>query len=152
MASKQESDDLRQADLWEACASGELSQMVRRLDGTQIRARRKQVFSTALLSTAVFACLVFVVGIMTGPYGGIRCSYCHSHMAEYYAHTTGKIVHEDSAFVGSMKIHLEKCAICRGKFGQMYPDMQAAGRSPVARPVTFEDLQPTFVAMAQRSW
>jgi len=140
-------------DPWEACPSGELGRMVQRLDTSQLRARRKQVFSTALLSTAVFACVVFVVGSMMDSnsthYGGIACSYCCSHFDEYQPHVAGELVHEDAAFVTSMRVHLEKCSFCHDRFNATYPGLLSAGCAPSTRPVALVALrqstrQPTL--------
>jgi hypothetical protein len=74
-------------DAWEACPEGELTQMVRRLDASQRWAVRKQVYTTALISTGVFACIVFAVGSLWGPdstlYGRITCRFCRDHFSDY---------------------------------------------------------------------
>jgi len=146
-------------DPWEACAAGELTQMVRRLDASQRHARRKQVYTTALLSTGVFACVVLAVGSLVGParnlYGGISCRYCRSHFAEYQPYVAGegdlagegvagRKADHDADFVGSMKTHLEKCTFCRAKFNAMYPDQRIAG-TVMTRPLAVTiAVQPMF--------
>lgn len=79
---------------WEACPSGQLTGMVRRLEASQRRAQRKQVFNTALLSTAVFAIVVLAAGTWMGPastsYGGIRCSVCRANFDAYNTHLSSR--------------------------------------------------------------
>ena len=126
---KQHSNDGRgddYEDQWDACPPGELSKMVHRLDASQYRARNQQVIKTALISSAVFACVVLALGSLAGPrgaqFGGINCDFCRSHMAEYQPHAAGEVVHQDTDFISSMKTHLEHCPICREKFNAMYPE------------------------------
>ncbi len=139
-------------DQWDACPGGELTQMVHRLDASQRRARSKQVFKTALVSTAVFACVVLAFGSVVGSvgpqYGGISCSYCRNHLAEYHPHVAGELVHQNAAFVASMKTHLEKCKLCRGKFNVMYPELSIAA-STANRPAIEFVVRPMF-AIGQR--
>jgi len=148
------SNEDRQLDPWEACPAGELSHMVQRLDATQRRARSKQVLRTALLSTAVFACVAFVAGSLMSPasnlYGGIPCSYCRDHFTDYQLHVAGERIQEDAAFVSSMKTHLEKCVFCRGKFNTRYPDQRIADLV-ATRPAVLIAMQPVF-AIGQQAW
>lgn len=141
----QQHDERQHDDAWDVCPAGELTQMVHRLDASQRRARSRQVYKTALLSTAVFACVVLALGSVVGfggsQYGGINCDFCRGHLAEYYPHAAGELVHQDAAFVTSMKTHLEKCQLCRGKFNTMYPDFSTAS---TARPTMKIAMQPMF--------
>ena len=107
-----------------------------------------RVYSTALVSTAVFACVVFGslgVSSVLDPRstGGISCEYCRNHLAEYYPHAAGELVHDDAEFVASMKTHLEKCTFCRGKFNAMYPELSTASLS--TRPTLALAMQPMLV-------
>ncbi len=124
-------DGNRRDEQWDACPGGELMQMVHRLDASQRRARGMQVAKTALLSTAVFACVVLALGSFMGSgdlqLGGIHCDYCQGRLAEYYPHAAGELVHEDATFVTSMETHLENCEFCRGKFNAMYPELNTTG-------------------------
>ena len=143
------SKEKENSDSWEACPPGELSQMVHRVDARQRGARRKQVLKTAMMSTAVFACVVLALGLFAGPagsnYGNISCSYCRDHMAEYAPHLSGELVsgvsgelvsgellHEDANFVANMKVHLEKCPFCGDRFEYLYPGLNVAS-TPTAR-------------------
>ena len=140
---------------WEACPAGELTQLVDRLDAAQRHARRKQVYGTALISTAVFAGVVLVLGSVVGSgranYGGINCAYCRNHLAEYYPHLTGDVVLSDAQFVASMKTHLEKCTFCRAKFRSLYPDFELTGAFAGQPAIAFA-LLPRFSAEPKASW
>ena len=131
MSNKTRQSTHQNDDPWDACPAGELTQMVHRLDASQRRARSLQVGKTALLSTAVFACVVMVLGSFMGSsslqFGGIDCETCQSDLAEYYLHAAGELVHEDAAFVTSMETHLEQCEFCREKFHAMYPELNMTG-------------------------
>ena len=132
-------DDHRRDEQWDACPAGELTQMVHRLDASQRRARGKQVAKTALLSTAVFACVVLALGSFMGSgdmqFGNINCDYCQSHLAEYYPHAAGESVHEDATFVTSMETHLENCEFCREKFSAMHPELNTTGNTTRLHPL-----------------
>ncbi len=147
MSSGNRQHDEQQNDPWEACAPGELTKMVHRLDASQRRSSRKQVYRTALISSAVFACVVFALGSIMGSgssqYGGISCSYCRGHLAEYYPHASGQLDHQDAAFVTSMMTHLEKCTFCRSKFNSMYPDL-ALRNATTTRPLVVSAMRPMF--------
>jgi hypothetical protein len=125
------------SDSWQACPEGEFTQLVHRLDSRERAARRKQVFSIALASTAAFAALVLVVGLVLGPggpnFGGISCAECREQMAEYAPHAAGKIVHQDQDLVRSMQTHLKHCDFCRDKFQAMYPEVAMVPKAAVSR-------------------
>ncbi|NOZ39092.1 MAG: hypothetical protein GXP24_02555 [Planctomycetes bacterium] len=148
MASKdQQHVDRPQDNQWDVCPPGELTQMVHRLDASQRRQRTKQVLRTGLISTAVFAFVVMALGSIVGMgnsnYGGISCAFCRSHLAEYQPHVAGELIHQDDAFVASMKTHLENCTNCRGKFHAMYPDLSVSSVSTNWRTFGFA-MQPMF--------
>lgn len=134
-------------DQWDACPTGELSQMVDRLDAVQRRARSKQIYGTALASTAVFAVVVLALGSFFEPsgsnYGGINCAYCRNHLPDYYPHLTGEVELDDAEFVASMKVHLEKCTFCRAKFRSLYPDFDLS-RTSATRPAIVIATLPQF--------
>ena len=140
-------NDLRDGDQWEACPTGELTQLVDRLDAAQRRARSRQVYGTALASTAVFAVVVLALGSFFEPsgsnYGGINCAYCRNHLPDYYPHLTGEVVLADAEFVASMKVHLEKCTFCRSKFRSLYPDFELT-RTNATRPAIAVATLPQF--------
>lgn len=140
-------DDSGQDHPWEACPTGELTHMVQRLDAKQNRARRKQIYGTALLSSAVFAGIVLAVGSLMGPggngYGGIRCAECRDHFTDYQLHIAGEQMSNDAEFLLSMKTHLEKCTFCREKFNALYPDHRVANAAAMRPAITFA-LQPMF--------
>jgi len=137
-----QNDDHRNDNPWEVCPTGELTQMVHRLDASQRRARSKQVYGTALVSTGVFACVVLALGSFMGPsgnhYGDISCSTCRNHIPDYALHLTGELVLENVDLVASMKTHLEKCSFCRARYNALYPNSQLTLGKPedetVSRP------------------
>jgi len=143
---------------WEACPQGELHNLVQRLDATQIQSRRRQMLSTAVVSSAVFACVVLALGSVMGPrsngYGGIRCSECREHFTDYQLHVAGKQISQDADFLASMKTHLEKCTFCRGRFNAAYPDY-SVNSAATTRPAITLALQPMFLSHRhayQRTW
>ncbi|MEM8945955.1 MAG: hypothetical protein AAGD11_12335 [Planctomycetota bacterium] len=142
------SSDDRNTEQWNACSGGELTKLVGRLDARQRSAQRKQVLGTALVSTGVFACVVLALGtFMDGgssqQYGGIACSVCRQHLADYQLHLLGESKFEDGEMLASVKTHLEKCTFCRGKFNAMYPDQQI-GSIGQSRQAMLIALQPAF--------
>jgi|GEM_PF-3047968 len=141
-----------QEDLWEACPTGEISRMADRIEATQRHRRRKQVFGTALASTALFACVVLVVGSLWGPsnsfYGSLACSQCRSHFNEYQAHLAGQAPLPDADLVSSMQIHLEKCVLCQGRFNALYPGLLTTSGMPATRPGNLLKM-PTWLAMTR---
>ncbi len=140
---------------WDACPAGELTQMVHRLDASQRRTRSLQVGKTALLSTAVFACVVMVLGSFMGSsslqFGGIDCETCQSRLAEYYPHAAGELVHEDVDFVASIETHLKECEFCREKFYAMYPALNTTRTTTLRLRLAFAQLSISPVS-ADRFW
>ncbi len=157
MTSKDRQLDTPQSDQWDVCPSGVLTQMVSRLDATQRSASRKQVFRTALLSTAVFTCVVLSIGSIFGSrgaqFGGINCAFCQGHLAEYYPHAVGEVVLQDAAFVKSMETHLEECSFCHKKFIQMYPDLpeNSTAAAMATNGIVFGVAMRPIFAMGQQS-
>lgn len=134
---------------WEACSPGEFGKLVHRLDARQRSVRRRQVLSTALVSTVVFACAVLTLGSFLGDnpthYGGIACSTCREHLSDYQLHLVGESTFEDEELLASMKIHLEKCSLCQSKFNGMFPEQRITA-SDATKPVLMFALQPSWLA------
>ncbi len=141
-------DDGKNIDQWDACNPGELTNLVHRLDGRQRAAHRRQILNTALVSTIVFACVVLSLGSFlgkSGHYGGIACSECREHIPAYQLHLIGQSKLEDEDLLASMKIHLQKCKMCRSEFNTLYPE-QRITVSSTTRPVLVLALQPAWIA------
>ncbi len=141
-------DDGKNIDQWDACSPGELTKLVHRLDYRQRAAHRKTVLNTALVSTIVFACVVLSLGSFldqSSHYGGIACSQCREHIPEYQLHLIGQSSFEDEDLLASMKIHLQKCKLCRTEFNTLYPE-QRITVSSTTRPVLMLALQPAWIA------
>ncbi len=114
-------------DNWQACPPGELTRMVERLGARERRARFRQLASSGLLSMLLIAAGTILVGgfvIYEEPtFGGISCTDCLGHAAEYHNHLVGKSPMADIELVAKIKTHLEMCASCRSKFHQAYSDV-----------------------------
>ena len=134
---------------WDTCSPGELGKMVHRLDAQQRSVRRRQVLSTALVSTGVFACAVLTLGSLLDNsatyYGGIACSTCKQHMSDYQLHLVGESTFADEELLASMKVHLEKCKFCKDKFNGMFPE-QRITLNTATKPVLMFALQPSLMA------
>lgn len=147
MSKNDNNNDGSQIDHWEACSAGELTKMVHRLDARQRAVRRRQVLNTALVSTAVFACVVLGLGTFMNSggshAGGIACSVCREHLADYQLHLIGEQQFDDEQLLTSMKIHLEKCQFCRGRFNTAYPE-QRIEVSTTTRRALLLAVQPGF--------
>ena len=148
MSQGQPSTEDRQPELWDVCESGELTNMVHRLDVKQRRARRRKALSTAFVSTSAVAFAVVALGTFMNQsnlkYGGLTCLFCRGHFAEFQAHHAGQSVHEDANFIKNMSLHLKDCNPCRDEFNLRYPKTPFASVSahrmiPIA-------LQPVFTA------
>lgn len=103
--------------------------MVRRLDKAERGVRLRQLARTATLSLVLFATAAVAVGYIVykePQFGGIGCTECLSHAAEYRDHLTGVKPMTDAALAISIKTHLELCKCCGAKFRQAYPDVSLA--------------------------
>ena len=155
--SKRQHDELRndqlQGDHWEPCPPGELSRMVQRVGATADLQRRRQLYKTALLSTALFACVVLAVGSLmpsNNHYGGIACSVCRGHIPEYVAHVENEKLMDDADLLASVKLHLEKCKFCQQWSEVRYPDLLSATLGTAGRPAMLA--VPTLLASGQQPW
>ena len=114
-------------DNWQACPPGELTRMVGRLGARERRARLRQLASSGLLTMLLFAAGTVLFGgfvIYEEPmFGGISCTDCLGHAAEYHDHLVGKRPIVDVGLVAAIETHLKKCDSCRAKFHQAYPDI-----------------------------
>ena len=132
MATPHDRSNSEQDAQWEPCG-GEISQMVSRLDRVERGKRTRQLASTAMLSLVIFATGAIVVGgflaFREPQFGGIGCTECLAHAAEYRDHVAGVAPMSDLQLAGKMKIHLEQCPCCRTKFGEAYPDITLANSS-----------------------
>lgn len=116
----------QQHDDWHDCPTGELSQMVGRLNVAQRRARMKKFYGKAAACVLLVAVGVFAVGtVLSSRYGGISCPECQEHFVAFYNHQT-KAADMDDALVSSMTRHLEKCGGCRSAFEKNYPGVLPA--------------------------
>lgn len=110
---------------WDACPQGELSQMVRGLDAAQSRARNRKLYKIGTLSMLLVACGIVVGGSFVEQNGlqggGITCTECGSHFAEYHGHITGEGQLNDLTLASSMAAHLAGCSHCRSRFNKDYP-------------------------------
>ena len=113
-------------DDWQACPPGVLTRMVTQLDARQRRARFRQLAGTGLLTMLLGAVGIILFGgfvLYEEPtFGGISCTDCLVHAAEYHNYLVGKNPAMDADLAGKIKSHLEKCGCCRAKFHQAYPD------------------------------
>lgn len=130
MANIDDQSGTQQQEPWEPCAGGEISQMVKRLNSVERRQRVRQLASTGLLSMALFAVGAIVIGgfvVYQEPqFGGIGCTECLSHAAEYRDHVTGVTLMADLQLADKIAIHFQKCKCCRMKFNEAYPDVTLA--------------------------
>jgi hypothetical protein len=133
-------------DDWQACPSGELTQMVGRLNARERRARFAQLASSGLMSMLLFAAGAILVGgfvIYQEPmFGGISCTDCLSHANEYHDHLLGSSPMADVELASQIETHLEECLCCRTKFGQAYPDIPMERLTQLDSPSHL--LSPTF--------
>ena len=101
--------------------------MVGRLDARERRARFRQFASSGLLSILLIAAGTILVGgfvMYEEPtFGGISCTDCLGHAAEYHNHLVGKSPMANVELVAKIETHLEMCASCRSKFHQAYSDI-----------------------------
>ncbi len=151
--SKSTPNDRESLGDWNDCPQGELSQMVRKLNVSQTRARSKKLVQTGLLGTLLVAAGVVVGGALFAPgntagYGGISCTECKSHFAEYHAHLTGSELLEDLGLATSMAAHLVECQSCRSRFHENYPGVLQAGISTSTQPAILNFL-PLLAASRQ---
>lgn len=113
------------AEHWQECPPGELTQMVTRLDRSQRRARHRKLAGVVLGSSAAYAAVVLALGSWMSSqgtiFGGISCSYCVDHFEAYSEHLQSIRVSDDAEFLASMRTHIEKCALCRSKFQSRFP-------------------------------
>ncbi len=120
----------QQHDQWEPCVDGEISQMVRRLNRSERGRRLRQLASTSMVSLVLFAVGAIVAGgfvfYQEPQFGGIGCTECLSHAAEYRDHVTGAALMADADLAGRIEVHLAKCACCRAKFNEAYPGVTLA--------------------------
>lgn len=128
----------RSSESWEPCAQGELGAMATRLVEAKHRASRKRMYKATVATTALFACVILVVGSLWGrvgfSHGGISCWECASHFAEYHDHLTEAKLMEDAEMAESMQAHLEGCWLCRRKFNSDYPGVFATTPQSLKRP------------------
>ena len=128
MSRDRENSDLA-PDEWEPC-QGEISILVRQLDKVERRRRIRQLASTATLSLVLFAVGAVLVGgfvLYREPqFGGIGCTECLSHAADYRDHLTGVKPMANLELAGKIKTHLEQCKCCGAKFRMAYPDVTLA--------------------------
>lgn len=115
--------------------------MVRQLDKGERRKRFRQLASTATLGLLLFAVGAVVVGgfaIYREPhFGGIGCTECLSHAADYRDHLTGVKPMADMELAGKIKTHLELCKCCGAKFKMAYPDVSLAGLGMESPPLAY---------------
>jgi len=133
------SGDQNGNDVWNDCPRGELSQMVRKLDAAQSLTRTKKLVQTGLLSMLLVAGGVVAGGVLFSSnsmnFGGITCTECQGHFAEYHGHMTGSELLEDLGLVKSMETHIANCQSCRGRFDENYPGVLSASISISTQPV-----------------
>ncbi len=156
MASNQEfmSGNQNRNDDWNDCPQGELSQMVRKLDAAQSLTRTKKLVQTGFLSMLLVAGGVVAGGVLftsnSMTYGGISCTECQGHFAEYHGHMTGSELLEDLGLVKSMDAHLAICQYCHDRFNENYPGVLSASISISTQhvirslPLLAVSRQPTF--------
>ena len=153
MQSDQDKRDA-QSDEWGPCAQGELGRLANRLKANQVRASRKRMYKATLVSTALFAGVILVVGSFWGrvgfQYGGISCKECYSHFAEYRDHLTEVKLLADANLAESMKTHLDKCWLCNNKFNKEYPGVLSA-RALAPKAPLLVALQPQFAIPSHQS-
>ena len=142
----------QQNDEWQDCPSGEMSQLVKRLNSKQKRVQSAQLLKAATVCILLVAAGVFFTGSMLDSqpildsqepkYGGITCSQCKLHFASYRDHKTAAAPMEE-ALATSMATHLKDCNICRSFFEKTYPGVLSAEHTQrfalpvfaIARPV-----------------
>jgi len=119
--------DSNYQDDWQACPPGEITRLVKRLDSRERRARFGQLATTGLVSMLLFAAGAILFGGFVAyeepTFGGIACTDCLAHAAEYHEHLVGSEPVADAELMGKIKTHLEMCPCCRAKFHQAYPDV-----------------------------
>ena len=121
-------------DQWEPCAEGQLSQVVSRLKRAERAKRLRQLASTAMVSLVLFAVGTIVAGgfvfFQEPQVGGIGCTECLAHAAEFRDHVTGVTLMADIELAGRIEEHLAKCDCCRAKFNDAYPGVTLAMMGP----------------------
>lgn len=117
------SETSRQADVWEPCPTGALTQFARDQHGRRRRALFVKYGSLSVLALALIAVggLVFVQRWSQEPnFGGLTCSEVRRHASELRAGALS----EDLA--AQVQAHLRMCPDCRSNWESMQ-------RQPVAR-------------------
>ncbi len=120
---------------WSCCPAGELQKMVDRMNVMQRCADRKRNCYCGAVAALLVACLFLGGTWMTmnsGAHGGMTCTECKSHFADYRAHLTGDSLLEDETLIKLMSTHLEHCPSCRAKFMASYPDILAGKSSRIS--------------------
>ena len=130
MTSDQLPTDQDQQDQWSPCPTGQISNMVKRINRSERRQRLRQLATTGALSLALFAVGAIVVGgfvmYQEPHFGGIGCTECLSHAAAYHDHVTGTAPMKDLELAGRIEAHMKQCICCRAKFNIAYPDAKLA--------------------------
>lgn len=136
-------------DDWQACPPGEFTRVVGRMSARERRARFKQLASTGLLSMLLLTAGTILVGGFVfyeePTFGGITCTVCLGHAAEYHDHFVGKSPIVDVELVAMLETHLKMCASCREKFHQAYPDIPL--EQLTKSDLRFRPLLPTFAVV-----
>lgn len=155
MSADHDSTKDRSLDSWEPCAEGQLSQVVARLNRSERNKRARQLASTATVSLVLFAVGAIVVGgfvfYQEPQFGGIGCTECLAHAAEYRDHVTGTTLMADVELASRIEAHLAKCGCCKAKFNEAYPGVTLAtlgtenpGLRPMRLAFSFAQVAPGY--------
>ena len=119
---------------WDNCPAGVLVSMADSLNAAK---RRRQTLRGMVATSAVLLVgAAMFAGTRPGNslHGGIPCSQCRPHFADYQAHLEGVASPEGEPLspelLEKVRLHLAGCGQCRKKFDGMYPGLLTSQGSP----------------------